>query len=1101
MLGQKRLSFVALAMFAGLLSSIGAQASDRVLVRPVNTKHVDLDENSVPASEADLADLNQILSAGGAGSCLPVGGATTAANGQFRYRGNVLHIDADDAKLLEFKMALRFSGTIPLSFSIHKRDVSAQPEAWRRVFLRTAQASGNNSFQFYSSGPVTLDTRLLEANTDYAFGVTWGGSTVFFVRDSVLQPKQLGSNLGQSLGFLSYNGVQPPVDEELPSPTVSTIGAYQMEFCFEPVEGACCLSSTEACVPSKATACNTAGSFFHGERTACADVLCAFGACCSPCLHQCKNRYTPGACAAEQGTHHRSAVCPTVAGGVAELCPEIKGACCNGSVCDELCRDDCVAQGGTYRGDHTDCEPDICVGACCISGFGCVKTTQSNCSGLFFGSYRGDGSTCERLSGPDDPNNPDDPGECGGGCCFSVPVSSCTFKRSRRECTEQPGGIPNAIYKGDAIGCGGCPHIDTVAACCLPDGTCINATVDFCESTAKGKATAVGMQCTDIPIGNRCLTGPCCFSDGHCEALTDDGCIKFGGISHPTATSCGQANCLDVIVTGACCRADGCANQTLEAECVADGGIYKGDTSTCTESLCDGLGSCCTPENACVEPTTQSFCEDDLRGTFNDAMRCSAEGIDCDHRGACCLPNGGCTFLVAADCEDVGGSFKGEETFCETTDICPAGACCLGNGGCGIRGIHACNNPSAGLVYQGDDTTCTLGLCTLGACCDGTTCRGLPGIPQVRSQCDDLDEVFGPGQTCVPGACQVGVCCVRTAGGLCLDATRVVCLNGGGSYHGGGLCPDGDVTIQPCDLGACCSLSGTCGDGVFAFECPSTSSFTVEGACANLTCEARGACCVPGNEECQIMTPSACASAGGTYSGDGAACSAALCALGACCSDDLGCQESSHPACNAVDGSFQGPGTTCKTVECPLSCHDVIVSTVPSNCAVDPGYPHTPAQPPNRPRWITLDLTFECDARTLIPTDFSVREEPVDEMAPPRAITDVDPIPGDANSVRLTFEQFIKLGRWTCVTHIASGAEICIGFLPGDVNADRTADLADLMALLDNLVEQNLPVEQCDIDRSGGCFPTDLIEEIDLQNGADPMFPVGTTLPECPTAP
>lgn len=1300
MVGQKRFSFVAWGLLVGLLSSIGALAADRLLVRPVD-KTADPDPIGEPLSVDDVQRLNQLLTAG-TGSCQPIGGSSTPANGQFRYRGNVLHIDAADAKLNEFKMALRFTGTISLSFSIHKRDVTVQPEVWKRVFLRTTQASGNGTFQMYSSGAVTLDPPLLQPNTDYAFGVTWGANTVFFVRDSITQPKQLAAGVGQSLGLLSYNGVQPPIDDELPNPAIANVGLFQMEFCFEPVPGACCLASAEACLPLKESDCQSPGSFFHGERTACADVLCAFGACCSPCHNVCKNQYTPGACSAEQGTHHRNASCPTAAGGVAEFCPEVTGACCNGTDCSVSCRNDCTVMGGTYRGDGTICEPNICVGACCIPAFGCAEATQSTCTGLFGGSYRGDGSQCHRLSGEDDPNNPDDPGECGGACCFSGPVSSCTFKSTRRGCTEQPSGIPNAVYLGDALSCGGCPNIQTqTAACCLPDGTCINTYVDFCENVARGTASSIGTQCTEIPIGSRCPTGACCFDDGHCETLTDHGCVEFGGTRHPAA-ACDQANCLDVIVTGACCKADGCVSQTLEAECVADAGVYKGDDSTCTPELCAGLGSCCTPENTCVEPTTQSFCEDVLVGSFNNGLRCSESEINCERRGACCLSTGGCALLSELDCAAIGGSFKGEDAFCETADICPSGACCLGNGNCGIRGLHACNNPAAGLVYQGTGATCTSGLCTLGACCNADECRGLPGASQVRSQCDAPGEVFGAGQTCAGDTCQIGICCLPSFGGICQDATRLDCTLAGGRYHAGDGCPGGIVANPPCELGACCSLLGQCqndvfaiecsptdefrpgafcasapchargacclpgdsqchiltpaacasaggtyrGDGQpcdaercrtgacclgdggcemrhpqqcdtatpglvyqgddstctsdrctlgaccdgetcsdgrlpsqcagpnrsfgpaqtcvndscevgvccftssggscqdrtlldcereggryladascptgeaaeppctlgaccsligvcqenrFAFECAASGDFTPGGTCENAPCAPRGACCVPDNEQCQIMTPVECATAGGTYSADGTPCSEDSCAVGACCSDEAACQNVSLLACNQAQGEFQGTGTACKSVECPLSCHDTLVSSAPANCDVDPGYPHTPVELPVRPRWDTLDLTFECAARTLAPTDFEVREEP--SGGTPRAIISVDPIPGDEDSVRLTFDQYIKLGVWTCVKHLASDAEVCIGFLPGDVNGSGLTNYEDVALLLINLDQPELPIDKCDIDRSGGCYSSDLIEEIDLNNGANPMFNPSTTLPNCPTGP
>jgi hypothetical protein len=86
-----------------------------------------------------------------------------------------------------------------------------------------------------------------------------------------------------------------------------------------------------------------------------------------------------------------SSPCPTV--GVPT------GGCClpNFGGCVVVTADECAAQGGTYQGDGSDCDPDPCpppprVGACCI-GTDCIVTTAEDCAAQG-GNYQGDDTTC-----------------------------------------------------------------------------------------------------------------------------------------------------------------------------------------------------------------------------------------------------------------------------------------------------------------------------------------------------------------------------------------------------------------------------------------------------------------------------------------------------------------------------------------------------------------------------------------------------------------------------------------------------------------------------------------------------------------------------------
>ncbi len=73
------------------------------------------------------------------------------------------------------------------------------------------------------------------------------------------------------------------------------------------------------------------------------------------------------------------------------------GACCftDGS-CTITAATTCAAQGGTYQGDGTSCNPNPCpqpTGACCLPNGSCITTTAGNCSAQS-GVYQGNGASC-----------------------------------------------------------------------------------------------------------------------------------------------------------------------------------------------------------------------------------------------------------------------------------------------------------------------------------------------------------------------------------------------------------------------------------------------------------------------------------------------------------------------------------------------------------------------------------------------------------------------------------------------------------------------------------------------------------------------------------
>jgi len=76
-----------------------------------------------------------------------------------------------------------------------------------------------------------------------------------------------------------------------------------------------------------------------------------------------------------------------------QACKE--GACCNGTTCSVKPQCQCnAAAGEVFRGVGTDCDPNPCVGACCLPGEVCQITSLEGCAALG-GRFQGYATNCE----------------------------------------------------------------------------------------------------------------------------------------------------------------------------------------------------------------------------------------------------------------------------------------------------------------------------------------------------------------------------------------------------------------------------------------------------------------------------------------------------------------------------------------------------------------------------------------------------------------------------------------------------------------------------------------------------------------------------------
>ncbi len=130
-----------------------------------------------------------------------------------------------------------------------------------------------------------------------------------------------------------------------------------------------------------------------------------------------------------------------------------------------------------------------------------------------------------------------------------------------------------------------------------------------------------------------------------------------------------------------------------------------------------------------------------------------------------------------------------------------------------------------------------------------------------------------------------------------------------------------------------------------------------------------------------------------------------------------------------------------------------------------------------------VDMDFPPEVASLLTVDdFSVLQKG-GAFVPP-IVTDVSLL--DTDTVRVTISASMEPLAWTTVAHHDTGI-VRIGFLPGDVNADRVVSNEDAQALADHFlgVGDRLTELSTDLDWSGAVTPADFLTLVNLLHGAD----------------
>jgi hypothetical protein len=200
-------------------------------------------------------------------------------------------------------------------------------------------------------------------------------------------------------------------------------------------------------------------------------------------------------------------------------CTTVLGACCTSDgVCFELTQADCISVEGLFNGVGSVCADFDCqTGACCLPDGSCIDVVfQETCEVELNGLYLGDDTQCANESCP----------ELVQACCF-------------------PSGCVN-LTPTNCLGAGGTPggpgtacatfNCNPIGACCLPDGSCVDAVLPTDCASAGGTYQGDDVQCATVTCPEP--FGACCFASGFCIELVESDCTIAGGSWAGPLTDC-----------------------------------------------------------------------------------------------------------------------------------------------------------------------------------------------------------------------------------------------------------------------------------------------------------------------------------------------------------------------------------------------------------------------------------------------------------------------------------------------------------------------------------------------------------------------------------
>ncbi|MCG8406797.1 MAG: hypothetical protein MI923_16495 [Phycisphaerales bacterium] len=291
--------------------------------------------------------------------------------------------------------------------------------------------------------------------------------------------------------------------------------------------GACCEADTTCTSPIDDASCVALGGNFQGEGTDCGSVTCPnlFGACCRADGTCDDNDVLLEDCEGPGEIFSQDMTCAQV-----EPCPQPSGACCTdfGPGCVFVPEASCSADpfNGTWLGAFTDCVAGACDGACCNPTTGFCSIENEKLCNQFGSQFQGPGTACVGPSSDQCPT---------AACC--LPDGMC-MDLTVVDCDAQQG----TYNDGEVCASFKCPQ--PLGACCLTSGGCLS---DITQATCEGQGQTWAGPDTVCPGG--CQQG-CPGSDGDLntdttiDSLDIQGfvdCMLTGASSNPNVNcDCGD---------------------------------------------------------------------------------------------------------------------------------------------------------------------------------------------------------------------------------------------------------------------------------------------------------------------------------------------------------------------------------------------------------------------------------------------------------------------------------------------------------------------------------------------------------------------------------
>lgn len=502
------------------------------------------------------------------------------------------------------------------------------------------------------------------------------------------------------------------------------------------------------------------------------------------------------------------------------------------------------------------------------------------------------------------------------------------------------------------------------------------------RGTEAGSSSAFAIDNVSVLGGGQDPTGSCCVGF-ECFVNTQAQCNTAGGI-WTSGGVCDPNPCLPP-PTGACCINGFCIGEITESECLAtSGAVWGGADTNCGTYVCPvPLGRCCLPDFTCVEMISEADCLN--QGGSGWVLNGFCDNFTCvPTSGACCLPNQTCVVAEPADCNTQNGVFMGRGVACIDVSCVPASGANLvakydfdvNRAGIG-RNLSFTFSPTGPFTSAGDafgvyqrfysasipftlldDSLSIFELDAIGIV-DETTLDKWFGVNDLLNN----DNLPGTGTATwtfdISGFSNLSISIDMAAMG---DFEATAGANDVPDLYSFSVSIDGGAPVVVFDLvpdEAGTQMYTMAGGAMFTLDDPlrvngttylnnvlqtlvasipgTGSVLTLSFSCSNNADEAfvfdnimimgetggpaTGACCMP-NGTCSVQTAADCGTMGGSYLGNGAACSQAACdALSVACCLNNSCTVTNLGGCLFQGGTVDSFGNSCAGSECgPAFC-------------------------------------------------------------------------------------------------------------------------------------------------------------------------------------